>query len=321
MESSASKKIFKGEELLLEVNLFNMRGFGSADVSVEYSIKDFKGNVVATENEILAVETQAKFSRALLVPSDLRPGNYIALVKVTYADSIGLSSDVFEVNAKTIRLYSIQIKDYGFILLGGAVIIIAGIIIFLRHHFSYVKKKMPKAKADAIKQLGDEKAQRPRTAEEKKEMLLSRYGLEKGRVFLVRDKNDKTCFAMFKDLTSAFPGLVIARVNPATLGYSKDRVKFIWLTEREVKNCINPSDIEDLYNEIKKFVKKQKEGIVLLQGINYIISGTNFKTLLRTLSLLKDEISSSSNVIIVSFNQNLLGKEEAEKLKSEFNEI
>ena len=126
---------------------------------------------------------------------------------------------------------------------------------------------------------------------------------------------------MFKDLTSVFSGLAIVRFNHSTLGYSREGVKFIWLSESEGENCINPSDIEDLYNEIREFFKKQKEGVVLLQGIDYIISGTNFKTLLRILRLLKDEISSRSNLIIVSFNQDLLNKEEAEKLKSEFNII
>ena len=156
---------------------------------------------------------------------------------------------------------------------------------------------------------------------EKKAKTLSKFSLKKGRVLLIRDKNDRVSFSMFKDLTSVLPGLGVVRVNPSTLGYSKGNVKFIWLSESEGENCINPSDIEDLYNEILDFLKRQKEGIVLLQGIDYIISGTNFKTLLRILRMLKDEISSGNNLIIVSFNQDLLNKEEAEKLKSEFNVI
>ena len=72
---------------------------------------------MASEHETLAVETQAKFTRSLLVPSDLVPGNYVALVKVTYADSVGTSSDIFEVKARTIRLSLVQLKDYRIILL------------------------------------------------------------------------------------------------------------------------------------------------------------------------------------------------------------
>jgi len=158
---SGSKKVFPGEEILLEINLFNVRGFGRVDVVVEYAIKDLQGNVVANEHETLAVETQAKFTRALTAPSSLRPGNYVAVAKVTYADSVGTSSDLFEVTAKTIRLYPIQFKDYKVILLFGAVIAIAGIIVFSAYQFGYIRKKMPKTKADEAKQLqAEEKAQK-----------------------------------------------------------------------------------------------------------------------------------------------------------------
>ena len=158
---SGSKKVFPGEEILLEVNLFNVRGFGRVDVTVDYAIKDLQGNLVASEHETLAVETQAKFTRALTIPSGLRPGNYVALTKVTYADSIGTSSDLFEVTAKTIRLYPTKFKDYKVILLFGAVIAIAGVIIFSAYRFGYIRKKMPKTKADEAKQLqSEEKAQK-----------------------------------------------------------------------------------------------------------------------------------------------------------------
>ena len=151
-----SKKVFPGEELLLEVNLFNVRGFGRVDVTVEYAIKDFKGNIVASEHETLAVETQAKFTRALLVPSYLTPENYVALVKVTYGDSVGTSSDVFEVKAKSIRLYPIQIKDYKTILIIGIVILMACIFIFSVYRFGHSKKRAPKAKEWEIKQIREE---------------------------------------------------------------------------------------------------------------------------------------------------------------------
>ena len=120
------KKIFQGDEILLEVNLFNVRGFGRVDVVVEYYIKDFNGNVLATEHETLAVETQAKFTRRLLVPSDLKPGAYAAFVKVIYGESTGVSSDLFEIEAKAVKLYPIQLKDYRVILLlsGGIIILV-----------------------------------------------------------------------------------------------------------------------------------------------------------------------------------------------------
>src|SRR3989338_7090015 len=95
------KKILQGEELLIQIVLFNLRGFGSADVNVKYYIKDPNGNLVAAEEETVTVETQAKFIRKLLIPSDLKPGAYVAFVEVTTPDGlVGTSSDSFEVRAR-----------------------------------------------------------------------------------------------------------------------------------------------------------------------------------------------------------------------------
>ena len=160
---SGSKKLFPGQELLLEVNLINVRGFGRVDVVVEYSIKDLQGNVIATEHETLAVETQAKFTRSLSVPSDLKPGTYVAVAKVTYGDSVGVSSSLFEVIAKSIRLLPVQLQDYRFILLAGAIALVAGIFIFSAYGLGYFQKRVPKSKGEEIKQLKrEEKAQKLR---------------------------------------------------------------------------------------------------------------------------------------------------------------
>ncbi|MBI3035654.1 hypothetical protein HYY71_05015 [Candidatus Woesearchaeota archaeon] len=182
-----SKSILPGKELLLDVSLFNVKGFGRVDVSVEYAIKDFQGNVVASEHETLAVETQAKFTRSLLAPSDLKPGNYVALAKVTYGDSVGTSSDIFEVTAKTLRLNILQVKDYRVILLIGAALMTICILIFSAYRLIYSKKKSPKGKAEEIKQLReDAKSQKLRKeleAIEKayKSGLISEESYQKGK--------------------------------------------------------------------------------------------------------------------------------------------
>lgn len=150
------KSIFPGDTVLIEVSLFNVRGFGRVDVNLEYSIKDFKGNSIAEEHETVAIETQAKFSRELSVPSSIKPGNYVASVKVTFEDSVGISSDLFEVKAKTIRLYPIIIREYtSYLVLG--ILIIIGISVFLVYKFDLLKKKtIPKTEEERAKSIKNE---------------------------------------------------------------------------------------------------------------------------------------------------------------------
>ena len=95
------KKIFQGDEILIQITLFNLRGFGAGNVDVKYLIKDSKGNVIAAEAESIFVETQAKFIRKLVVPADIKTGTYAAFVEGSSKDAlVGTGSDTFEVKSK-----------------------------------------------------------------------------------------------------------------------------------------------------------------------------------------------------------------------------
>ena len=119
------KSIAQGDELLIQIILFNLRGYGGANVSVKYSIKNSIGNLIATEEETVFVETQAKFARKLLIPSDLKSGNYITFVEVKTPEGIvGTSSDSFEVKAK----YEIAHPEAKYYVLG---VIILALLVFL----------------------------------------------------------------------------------------------------------------------------------------------------------------------------------------------
>jgi len=151
------KKIFQGDELLIQIVLFNLRGFGSADVNVKYSIKDPNGNLIATEEETVAVETQAKFVRKLLIPSDLKPNTYVAFVEVKTPDGlIGTSSDLFEVAARYEEKLS---RQFIFLIIGFAIAFILVIIIILS--LSYFRKLKKKERILEIKEkLPKEKIQK-----------------------------------------------------------------------------------------------------------------------------------------------------------------
>lgn len=187
------KSITPGEDLVMEVSLFNVRGFGRVDVNLEYSIKDFKGNLIAKEEETVAVETQAKFVRELLVPSDLKPGTYVASVKVTFEDSVGTSSDLFEIKAKAIRLYPISIKDYRFYLLVGIVLVVSGIFVYLIYGYLPRKRHMPKTKEEEDKLIKTEekikKLEKELKALEKayKSKFISGESYQKGKERIEKD--------------------------------------------------------------------------------------------------------------------------------------
>jgi len=182
------RSVLAGEEIFIDVSLFNVRGFGRVDVILEYSIKDFEGNLLAKEEETVAVETQAKFVRELFVPSDTIPGDYVATVKVTFDDSVGISSDVFEVRAKAIRLYPIALRGLTTQILVGIIIVLIIASVFLIYYFGLPKKKqLPKTREEESKLIKSEektkKYERELAALEKafKSQFISEESYKKGK--------------------------------------------------------------------------------------------------------------------------------------------
>ena len=174
------KKIFQGDEILLQITLFNLRGFGSGNVNVTYSIKDSKGNVIASEKETVFVETQAKFVRKLLIPAEIKPGTYVAFVEVFTDILAGTGSDTFEVMPKYEYTHPPELKSY---LIGIAALIALGIAFILAlYWFRAVKKKK---KIAEIK----EKMPLEKTQKLKKELKALEEGYKSG--FISKDSYEK----------------------------------------------------------------------------------------------------------------------------------
>ncbi|MBS3114280.1 hypothetical protein J4448_04205 [Candidatus Woesearchaeota archaeon] len=148
------KSIFQGEEILIQIELTNLRGFGSGNVNVHYSIKDIKGNLVASEEETIFVETQATFVRKLVIPAEIKPGTYVAFVEVSTDVIAGTGSDTFEVKSK--YKYSPELKYY---IIGVAVLVAIVIIsILVIYGFNILRKK--KQIAELKEKMPLEKAQK-----------------------------------------------------------------------------------------------------------------------------------------------------------------
>ncbi|MBI2108021.1 hypothetical protein HYT54_02740 [Candidatus Woesearchaeota archaeon] len=131
------KKIVPGGDLLIEITLFNLRGFGSFGVDVKYSIKTQDDRIVAAEQENVIVETQAKFVRKLIIPSDFRPGTYNAYVEVNTPDGLaGTSTDLFEVlgevprGTESLQYYALAVV--ALLVLIGIIFLVSGILRKLR---------------------------------------------------------------------------------------------------------------------------------------------------------------------------------------------
>ena len=145
-------KVAPGEFLPISVKLTNFGGGRRVDVTIDYLILNSNGEVVAVENETVAVETTASYVKFIQVPHSAVPGVYTAESSIVYQDQLvpATSSYQFSVERKIAGIFVSQFILYAIITLaiGIAFAVVSRLIIKKRrarrltpHDYSNVPKE------------------------------------------------------------------------------------------------------------------------------------------------------------------------------------
>ena len=130
---SKYKTLKAGEELFFQITLFNLGETGKVDVTLEYGVKDFNGKMILEEKGVVAVETQASFSRSIELPENMASGDYTVFARAIYGDSTSTASDIFSI--PIFSYFWIVIVLIGVLSIG----IIGGVVFFYEKHQSVLK--------------------------------------------------------------------------------------------------------------------------------------------------------------------------------------
>ena len=120
-------------------------------------------------------------------------------------------------------------------------------------------------------------------------------------------------------MAEGYRGLVITRMNPSRI---KDEFKevpqILWLTDKQssAETTVPPS-LEMIIHKIQEFMSGEGNGMVVLDGIQYLTSNTNFDAVLRFLRSLVDEVSESECVFAVSLSPQTMKDQETSILERE----
>jgi len=130
----AYKKIDPGEKLKIQATLINLGGLKDKEVSIEYLIKNSKGESILKEEETIKVREQASFSKEFLIPKDTVLGEYVIAAIVKYKDSIGTASEVFIIGKMSV------FGGVNALILIGILVIIGITILFYKKGLKNIEK-------------------------------------------------------------------------------------------------------------------------------------------------------------------------------------
>ncbi len=147
-------------------------------------------------------------------------------------------------------------------------------------------------------------------------------GLKPGHAYLVEEEKPYQSLNIMGDLTrTGKPGLLITRKNPKNLSgdFNLADTKTYWLAEAKAVEgslILTPS-LENILDTIDRFLKASPQGVVLLDGIEFLVDSNNFNSVLRFLRRTVDMVSQMEQILLVSVGPDTLQQRELRNLERE----
>jgi hypothetical protein len=142
--------------------------------------------------------------------------------------------------------------------------------------------------------------------------------LEAGTAYIVKEEKPYQSYRAFSELSRNKNGLIISRVHPHRVkkrfGVSSE---ILWLSTIEMKDAIEPTQLSKLAFIINHFVKDNKGGAILLDGLEYLILQNDFDTVLKFIFSVMDYISLHKGILLLPLSPKTLSKSQIKMLERE----
>ncbi len=135
------------------------------------------------------------------------------------------------------------------------------------------------------------------------------YELRRGFSYLVKETKPNKSFEIFVDqVTHNIQGLCVTRQHPTIIRkeWGLEKTPIIWLSNQLGKVYVNPSNIGILSDTIIRFVEKSNDGVILIDGIEFLIVNNDFDKVLRMVHHVTEAVMENRSRLIVSVDPRIL---------------
>ena len=144
--------------------------------------------------------------------------------------------------------------------------------------------------------------------------------LERSFSYLVEGDKPETAYDLFTStLNKGIKGYCITRNYPDKIRSKFDLkdVPIVWLSDVGRDNAIRPKDLEKLSLALEQFLSQADGGIVLLDGLEYLITNNNFNTVLRLIQSLRDQVAINKSILLMAVDRETLESHQLNLLEKE----
>lgn len=146
--------------------------------------------------------------------------------------------------------------------------------------------------------------------------------LTPGLSYLIEEKRPERFFHIYKALKElGMDGMVISRTNPKLLArtFGVDESESVWLTGKEIQGDIKSvlPILEFIMSLYEEFMDQTQNGIILLDGLEYLLTNNKFNSVLRFIRQLVDNISQTECILMVALSPDALDSTEVTLLEKD----
>ena len=156
--------------------------------------------------------------------------------------------------------------------------------------------------------------------QETRKEIMKEVKASPGHCYLVEEERPMYSNVLLsRKMDEGYRGLVVTRMNPKRIRDEfKVEPEILWLTDKESsqEKTIPPS-LEMLIHVMQTFMGVEEHGMIVLDGIQYLVSSTNFEAVLRFLRSLIDEVSESDDILVISISPETMKPQELSILERE----
>ncbi len=126
--------------------------------------------------------------------------------------------------------------------------------------------------------------------------------IRSGNVYLVEERRPKLSYELFEHaLSMGCNGMIMTREFPKKLLTEKelDSCKLIWLTNLVGDGRVNPTAIGILMSQVRSFIEGQPKSVVMIDGLEYMISLNTYDRMLQFMHQLRDLVVTNESILVV----------------------
>jgi isoleucyl-tRNA synthetase len=163
----------------------------------------------------------------------------------------------------------------------------------------------------------------PKIEETQAELSDSEINLKQSFTYLVLEERSAKSYRMFKQsISEGMPAYCVTRTFPEKIRerYELGSIPILWLSNVAKEEAVRPKDLEKLSLSLEEFLGKDG-GIILLDGIEYLITNNNFITVLKLIQSLRDQVAINSSILLLSINPSTMDLHQINLLKREVDSV